>query len=458
MDKRFENTKREGRPAPEYRNGTMRARRERGGRQRGVSWEPERHLVRILALLALFSAAAPVLTGCPGGGRTAIQKEADRSEPTLWILHPGGEATFGSADLARAPRAEVGDFRLVPLSSLLVQAGLDPAELRAFSFVAVDGYERPFGPDAFDQAYFDPHRRAGLVVRPEGGDYHLVRDVVAIRTGTRIPLPEHPLPSEAYETGPAVEDRSCPEAREPFSFAVFGDNRPDRFDAPQPAVFRALVEAINRGGVDFVVSTGDMIYGRALRTSVTRRQFEGFLEVTGLLHPRLFFATGNHDLDGAGAETLYRELFGEPHYAFTHKGAYCIVLDTEEAGALGRIRGGQLAWLDERLAESRRHCTRFVFLHRPLFLPPEIERTGRTITPGHDALHRRFRNAGVDAVFAAHIHGYHRMEKEGVVYVITGGAGAPIYLEPDRGGIFHYTRVDVDGDEVRIEAVPVSTP
>jgi hypothetical protein len=70
-----------------------------------------------------------------------------------------------------------------------------------------------------------------------------------------------------------------------------------------------------------------------------------------------------------------------------------------------------------------------------------------------DALHRIFLKAKVKAVFAADDHRYDRREKDGILYLITGGGGAPIYALKDRGGYFHYLWISVQKGRVEGEVV-----
>jgi predicted phosphodiesterase len=60
---------------------------------------------------------------------------------------------------------------------------------------------------------------------------------------------------------------------------------------------------------------------------------------------------------------------------------------------------------------------------------------------------------GVDYVFAGHIHAYAQAERDGIVYVVTGGAGAPLYRGGHPQAFHHYLRVTVRGEEVAIEVV-----
>jgi hypothetical protein len=61
----------------------------------------------------------------------------------------------------------------------------------------------------------------------------------------------------------------------------------------------------------------------------------------------------------------------------------------------------------------------------------------------------------VDAVFAGHEHYYQRKVIDGVMQIITGGGGAPLYDREEDGGFYHFTRVTVDGDKVSGEVVDI---
>jgi hypothetical protein len=70
-----------------------------------------------------------------------------------------------------------------------------------------------------------------------------------------------------------------------------------------------------------------------------------------------------------------------------------------------------------------------------------------------DELHRLFSKTGVKAVVAADDHRYDRREKDKILYLITGGGGAPIYALKDRGGYFHYVWISVEGGRMEGEVV-----
>ena len=70
-----------------------------------------------------------------------------------------------------------------------------------------------------------------------------------------------------------------------------------------------------------------------------------------------------------------------------------------------------------------------------------------------DNLHRLFLRTKVKGVFAGDDHRYDRREKEGILYFISGGGGAPLTSLKERGGYFHYIWVSVQKGKVEGEVV-----
>jgi len=54
---------------------------------------------------------------------------------------------------------------------------------------------------------------------------------------------------------------------------------------------------------------------------------------------------------------------------------------------------------------------------------------------------------------AGHDHLYNRLTVNGVVNIITGGAGAPPYLTPWGGDYFHYLRININYDQVNFTTI-----
>jgi hypothetical protein len=64
-----------------------------------------------------------------------------------------------------------------------------------------------------------------------------------------------------------------------------------------------------------------------------------------------------------------------------------------------------------------------------------------------------FRRYPVRAVFSGHAHLYSHEAHDGIDYFIAGGAGAPLYASPDRGGFSHYVIVRLSGDALTCDVV-----
>jgi hypothetical protein len=70
-----------------------------------------------------------------------------------------------------------------------------------------------------------------------------------------------------------------------------------------------------------------------------------------------------------------------------------------------------------------------------------------------DQLHQFFVKARMNAVFAGDDHRYDRREKDGVLYIISGGGGAPLHPFKESGGYYHYVWVSIQTDRMEGEVV-----
>ncbi len=141
-----------------------------------------------------------------------------------------------------------------------------------------------------------------------------------------------------------------------------GDANPDAENTLRKAV--AAVNALNTQP-DFIVFTGDLTHTTDDPTERRKRMRE-FREIVSALKVRdIRFMPGEHDasLDTGAA---FKELFGETHYTFDHKGVHFVVLDNvSDPGA--SIGEAQLAWLKAELGKFDKEARIVVFTHRPLF-------------------------------------------------------------------------------------------
>ena len=284
---------------------------------------------------------------------------------------------------------------------------------------------------------------------------------------------------------PAVTDRplqSFPaaELKEPAAgadilFVVSGDNRPTSQGAPLPPVLQTIFAEIGWIRPDFVIWTGDTVYGYCDSREELEQEYQAFAAAARPLAGAvpLFDSPGNHEIHAgqtcaAPADTLcgtpcseeaFRGHFGQLYGSFDFGGAHFIALDTDVPDAKDAITGTQLDWLKSDLEANKGARAIFVFSHTEFYSSPRIDSSAAT---SHPAVANRwelqdlFRRYPVKAVFSGHEHIYYREPAEqhdGIDYFVAGGAGAPLYASPDRGGFSHYLVVRLSGTKLSYDVI-----
>lgn len=116
---------------------------------------------------------------------------------------------------------------------------------------------------------------------------------------------------------------------------------------------------------DFIVFTGDLTHSTDDDQERRRRMGEFRDIIKALKVQTIHLLPGENDagLDNGAA---FKEIFGDTHYSFDHKGVHFVVLDNaSDPGA--KIGDAQLAWLKQDLAKQDKAQPIVVFAHRPLF-------------------------------------------------------------------------------------------
>ncbi|MFL5273207.1 MAG: metallophosphoesterase family protein [Anaeromyxobacteraceae bacterium] len=163
----------------------------------------------------------------------------------------------------------------------------------------------------------------------------------------------------------------------PFTFAQLSDTHVGFSGPPNPtgtAAFERAVDVLNRlpQPPDLVLFTGDLTHDsedEAERAARMRR----FKAIAGRIRVKAQrMVPGEHDA-GIDEGKLYREVFGEPSYAFDHKGVHFVALDNVSR-AKPEVGPERIAWLERDLSRFARTTPIVVFTHRPLFdLRPDWE-------------------------------------------------------------------------------------
>ncbi|MBY0229536.1 MAG: metallophosphoesterase [Gemmataceae bacterium] len=201
-----------------------------------------------------------------------------------------------------------------------------------------------------------------------------------------------------------------------FRFAIVSD----RTGGHRARVFAEAVDKLNLLQLEFVMSVGDLIEGYTEDRDRIASEWREFQAHVGRLRMPFFYVPGNHDLTNKRMLEEWRGRFGRTRYEFMYKGASFIVLDSEDepgkqAGSIGKE---QLAWLEKTLEARKGAAWAFVFLHKPMWVMREAEKSG---WPEAEKLLAGRRCT----VFAGHVHRYQKFVRQGVsMYMLstTGGA------------------------------------
>ncbi len=231
---------------------------------------------------------------------------------------------------------------------------------------------------------------------------------------------------------------TCYSAR--FSFAVFGDNRDG------DASFMKIIQMVNNDSdIKFAINTGD------LTPNGSNSEYDKYWQMCRSCRVKIYDVIGNHDLGFlSGGLNIFKKKYGETYYYFDRDNVRFIILDNSRTIGMGKK---QFDWLKGILDTKK---TKLVFIHKPLFDPTGTY-PAHVMTPWTEnkELEKLLVKERVSYLFAGHIHGYGREEKDGVIYVVTAGAGAPLYLPSFGGGYFHYVKVTVDGSKITDEVVKI---
>ena len=286
-------------------------------------------------------------------------------------------------------------------------------------------------------------------------DYHTIALTLTVDPGEAKTIDLLPLDDKDY-----------------LEFAILGDNR----DGYQ--TFAQIIEQINAIAPVFTIDNGDLVFGGE------PNKYRLFNETVAKLQGPLLTTIGNHDVRENG-RTIYTELFGPPYYSFDYRDTHFVFLDSSR-GWTERITipEEQYLWLESDLNKAQGKRI-FVVSHIPPVDPRNsIEANTLPDIPGvHETSYfeklmndyssyknlnhafpdpleaQRFENLmskyRVDTVFLSHIHSYFSYVKDGVQYIISGGAGAELLTQ---NSFYHYIRVKVSADDNYLEVIQLPSP
>ncbi len=245
-----------------------------------------------------------------------------------------------------------------------------------------------------------------------------------------------------------------------YRFIVIGDTRPSFTGAPFSPAYMKILEEINWINPDFVIHTGDLIFGYGESGEILKDDYGRALELLSMVNPKIYYVPGNHDYQSPEAADYFSQLSGykDGYYSFNAHGATFIILNTDIPGQLGQITGEQREWLEKTLLNAKDAKAIFVFMHRPLFsfLVPDEDQRGDIPESDCNFISKKAKNDLLDlitkypitAVIAGHEHLFYHTEYKGIPFYTIGGGGAPFSTSPEKGGFFHYLIVNVNNDDI----------
>ncbi len=225
-----------------------------------------------------------------------------------------------------------------------------------------------------------------------------------------------------------------------LNFYVFGDSQ-----GYQDGILE-IAEIANLEQPDFVFHCGDLTpFGQS-------NQYDEVISALDTFTVPVYTTAGNHDIrQGGGAR--YNQHFGSSNYSFDSGPIHFTVFNT----STNDVSETELIWLENDLSKSMSEI-KFVFTHTPPFDPRTGSEHAMLNATMAERLMALFEAQSVNTVFTGHIHLYNESVRNGVRYVISGGAGASLYASEDEGGIYHFVNVTVTETGVEIAPVLLTAP
>jgi hypothetical protein len=241
----------------------------------------------------------------------------------------------------------------------------------------------------------------------------------------------------------------------PVTFLAYGDCRSDA--AAHGAVMRAMAQYPS----DFVVNTGDLVE-RGNSPENWEELFD--LEAEVLDDHPILASIGNHELAGDPGGTTFLRYFGmrDPGggpprlYGTTRYGDIRFFVLNGRSDWAG---GDQRHWLEAELAKADAEAGlawRIVLVHDG---PWSVGPHGPNLAMLEARVPELLAAHKVDLILSGHDHLYERGQSSTLKYVVTGGAGAPLYevvrdLTQNRKAIaaHHFVQITTRGDTLTVDA------
>ncbi len=233
-------------------------------------------------------------------------------------------------------------------------------------------------------------------------------------------------------------------------FIIMGDNRNSLpWTTGGNKIYAKVIDQMNALNPDFAVNLGDFTFDSL------RPHWKTFEKITSKSRVPYLTVVGNHDI--LFGRSYYETRYTQPNpetglddYSFDYGNSRFIMMDSANYNFTER----QFAWMEKQFQTDKK---KFVFSHTP----PRVGPWAHKLSPSPEVgarwmkLNEKYQ---VDHVFLGHIHLYDEQTFNGINYTVSGGAGSPLDKKKGFGqGIYHMVMVEINGDNVRTEMVPINT-
>ena len=199
---------------------------------------------------------------------------------------------------------------------------------------------------------------------------------------------------------------------------------------------------------DFIIHLGD------ITADGSEERLRHFQTITLNSSVPVFLTPGNHDIKYSNSTDLYNNYFGKSEYYFNYGGFLFISLDSTKAS----FSEESLEFLKETLNKFPQ-SPKVIFTHVPLFDPRDSEKDHALLNKTQSTeIISMITNQNVKLVLSGHIHYFNHTIKNGINFVTSGGGGAILYEPPERGGFYHYTKVNIDNNNIEITPIILTRP
>jgi len=224
---------------------------------------------------------------------------------------------------------------------------------------------------------------------------------------------------------------------------------------------RKSVEEINLLSPDFVIITGDLVFGQLypFEYSVEYRKCYKILQQFDV---PTFICPGNHDgyiQTGQDGLKLWEKFIGPLYYSFNYGDYHFTSINSYDWPARdrwaisyaplqwgGHIQEEQMKWIEKDLEQSANAKARFIMLHHnPLWDTKNDSLLKNGNYTGREELLRLIEKYNVSAVFDGHVHYDNVTVKGGTLYITTTTVSSSLSAEDAYWG---YRLIKVDDGKV----------